>query len=381
MENTTINNIIIVTNGENPKIIEGANEQETNSEEQGVAQIGDTNGFTVHQIGIGAYKEIDIESDASTFKGPETSVGIQVVMDDTSNVDNAALSEMHNGDNIVIKTLVINVQNIQNQVVVTEQTQEVEPEIVENAIKKLIQNQETHDLFCRNCKSCVTKRVILKRSLKHGDVIVPIPDETHVDTGPDIMKAIVYGGLWECITSLSVISSAAGVDATTLNIVALGLANVFGGLVLLLRNLRLLKHEQATASYEDQLGRPGHFLLHAVVTVISYLIFGLISPIIYGFAFRKSDNKDYKLGIVAAASLVCIIFLSIVKANVQRPKKPYIQTILSYISVGFMISGAGYVAGYLINMLLKKLGIFDPRAPVTMYVPEAVAMEVAWSSY
>lgn len=40
MENTTINNIIIVTNGENPKIIEGANEQETNSEEQGVAQIG-----------------------------------------------------------------------------------------------------------------------------------------------------------------------------------------------------------------------------------------------------------------------------------------------------------------------------------------------------
>lgn len=33
--------------------------------------------------------------------------------------------------------------------------------------------------------------------------------------GVDIMKAIVYGGLLECITSLSVISSAAGGDATT----------------------------------------------------------------------------------------------------------------------------------------------------------------------
>jgi len=33
--------------------------------------------------------------------------------------------------------------------------------------------------------------------------------------GVDIIKAIVYGGLLECITSLSVITSAAGGDATT----------------------------------------------------------------------------------------------------------------------------------------------------------------------
>ncbi|KMT16755.1 hypothetical protein BVRB_3g050370 [Beta vulgaris subsp. vulgaris] len=55
-------------------------------------------------------------------------------------------------------------------------------------------------------------------------------------SGLDIIKAIVYGGLLECITSLSVITSAAGGDANTLNIVALGIANVFGGLIVLLHS-------------------------------------------------------------------------------------------------------------------------------------------------
>ncbi|KMS94791.1 hypothetical protein BVRB_015260 isoform A [Beta vulgaris subsp. vulgaris] len=61
-------------------------------------------------------------------------------------------------------------------------------------------------------------------------------------SGLDIIKAIVYGGLLECITSLSVITSAAGGDATTLNIVALGLANVFGGLIVLLHSVQKYHH-------------------------------------------------------------------------------------------------------------------------------------------
>ncbi|KAJ8425416.1 hypothetical protein Cgig2_020936 [Carnegiea gigantea] len=195
--------------------------------------------------------------------------------------------------------------------------------------------------------------------------------------GVDIIKAIVYGGLLECITSLSVITSAAGGDATTLNIVALGLANVFGGLVLLFHNLRVLKHEHGTERYVQQLGRPGYFCLHATVAVISYLIFGLMAPIIYGFCFRKSDNKDYKLTTLAAASLVSITVLSTAKACVRSPPKAYIQTVFYYISVGFMVSGVGYVAGDFINMLLKKLGVFDSRSAP----PEAGDMKAIWASY
>ncbi|XP_057546765.1 membrane protein of ER body-like protein isoform X2 [Amaranthus tricolor] len=196
--------------------------------------------------------------------------------------------------------------------------------------------------------------------------------------GVDIMKAIVYGGLLECITSLSVISSAAGGDATTLNIVALGLANVFGGFIVLFHNLKELKHEQGTERYSEQLGRAGHFVLHAFVSVLSYLVFGLMSPIIYGFTFRKSDNKDYKLATLAAASLVCITILSIGKAYVQKSPKPYFSTVFIYVSMGFMVSGITYVAGDLINMLLKKLGVFDYRAPRVL---GAGAVNGAWSAY
>ncbi|CAO2821430.1 unnamed protein product [Amaranthus hypochondriacus] len=237
---------------------------------------------------------------------------------------------------------------------------------------------------------------------KKGDVIIPMPDvpEPHplhpiVSTsetpllrqpsepprpgaGVDIMKAIVYGGLLECITSLSVISSAAGGDATTLNIVALGLANVFGGFIVLIHNLMELKQEQGTERYLEQLGRAGHFVLHAFVAILSYLVFGLMSPFIYGFTFRKSDNKDYKLATLAGASLVCITILSIGKAYVQKSPKPYFSTVFYYISMGFMVSGITYVAGDLINMLLKKLGVFDHRAPPVL---GAGAVNGAWSSY
>ncbi|XP_059660145.1 membrane protein of ER body 1-like isoform X2 [Cornus florida] len=53
----------------------------------------------------------------------------------------------------------------------------------------------------------------------------------------DILKSIVYGGLVESIASLSVVSSAAAADATTLNIVALGLANLIGGLFIIGHNV------------------------------------------------------------------------------------------------------------------------------------------------
>lgn len=229
--------------------------------------------------------------------------------------------------------------------------------------------------------------------------LAPIPDDVPHQTGPlqgldnslleqglprprggtgiDIIKAIVYGGLLESITSLSVIASAAGGDATTLNIVALGLANVFGGLVLLFHNLRILKREHATEHYIQELGRPGHFLLHATVAVISYLLFGLMAPIIYGFSFRKSDNKDFKLATLAAASFVCVLVLSTAKAYVRSPPKAYIQTVFYYLSIGFMVSGLGYVAGDLINELLKKLGVFDPKS----VVPQGGDVKGLWASY
>ncbi|GMP25127.1 hypothetical protein CsSME_00002143 [Camellia sinensis var. sinensis] len=216
--------------------------------------------------------------------------------------------------------------------------------------------------------------------------------------GLEIMKSILYGGLIESITSLGVVSSAAGADATTLNILALALANLIGGFFLIGHQLWELKNEnsgvtsnQATEGESDQvtqqqedryqelLGRRENFWLHAPVTLLSFLIVGSLPPVIYAFTFRKSNNSDFKLIAVAVASLLCIILLAIGKAYIQRPPKAYIKTVVYYVIMGFMASGVSYAAADLIKMLLEKLGWFDSDLLLTL--PETTTKQPGWGSY
>ncbi|KAF5177651.1 membrane protein of ER body-like protein [Thalictrum thalictroides] len=229
------------------------------------------------------------------------------------------------------------------------------------------------------------------RELESGDARPA--DEAGISGNWDIMKSIVYGGLVESIASLGLVSSAAGGDANTLNIVALGLASVIGGLSIIAHGLMDLKKEQYGGAtnpngmidrYQEVLGRRANFRLHSTVAVLSYLIFGLVAPITYGFSFRKSDNKEYKLIAVAAASLVCITLLAIAKAYVRKPPKAYIKTVLYFVSIGVMSSGLSYVIGQLIKELLDKLGWFepiviDPVPPPSFY--EQMAVKSSWGSF
>ncbi|XP_020277171.1 membrane protein of ER body-like protein isoform X7 [Asparagus officinalis] len=212
--------------------------------------------------------------------------------------------------------------------------------------------------------------------------MIPPADETRLDLGVqgiersrrenewDILKSIVYGGLMESITSLSVVSSAAGAGSSTLNICALGLANLIGGLLLIAHDLSELRSasdaeetnqsDEQIGRYWEKLGKREHFRRHAVFAILSYIIFGLLPPVIYGFAFRKSDNKEYKLIAVAASSLLCVAMLAIGKAHV-RPQKDYIKLILYYLAIAVPASGLSYVAGVMIDRLLVELGLFIPN--------------------
>ncbi|GAB4858653.1 hypothetical protein Ancab_010126 [Ancistrocladus abbreviatus] len=198
----------------------------------------------------------------------------------------------------------------------------------------------------------------------------------------DILKAIVYGGLVELITSLSVVTSAVGADATTLNVLALGVANVFGGLFVLAHSLRVLKHETSVERYEQQLGQIGHFPFHATIAILSYLVFGLMPPIVYCFSFRKSNNRDLKLATVASSALLCIVLLAIAKAYVRRPPKSYIKTLIYYVGLGIMVSGASFIVGDLLQLLLEKLGWFQSNYTVIVPVSEGTStkMKMAWAS-
>lgn len=168
----------------------------------------------------------------------------------------------------------------------------------------------------------------------------------------DILKSIVYGGLTVSLTSLGVVSSAAGGEAKTLTVIVMGLANVVAGLFVILNNVLDLDHY-----HQDQfIDTVGHsFWFNGSVAIVSYLIFGSLAPITYALSFRKSDDILHKFIATSAVSLVCILLLALGKARVRR--KSYIRAIIVYIVTGFCSAVAGFFAGEYIKKLLEKWGL------------------------
>ncbi|KAF2540764.1 hypothetical protein F2Q68_00030350 [Brassica cretica] len=187
----------------------------------------------------------------------------------------------------------------------------------------------------------------------------------------EILKSIVYGGLIEAITSLGVISSAAGSGASTLNILVLGLANLFGGLILIIHNLQELREEEPITTEDNQtnvqeegrykrlLGRRENFTLHVTVAIISFIIMGLLPPIVYYFSFSKTHNRDYKVASVFGASLLCIVLLALAKVHVRSPRGSHLKSVLKYAMIAVSVSGISYVVGNFVDQLLEKYGWSD----------------------
>ncbi|XP_027337097.1 membrane protein of ER body-like protein [Abrus precatorius] len=210
----------------------------------------------------------------------------------------------------------------------------------------------------------------------------------------EILKSIVYGGLNESLASLSVVTSAASADATTLNIVALAIANLIGGLFVLGHNLGELKAENPKRAensteeavvdrYNELLGQRENFFLHAFVAILSFIVFGLVPPVVYGFSFLESDDKDFKLAAVAGASLLCITMLSIGKAYIKRPNSylTYFQTVLYYVTTGAVASVLSYLAGDLVKTLVEKLGWFESTPPFALQIPRINVPQPGSGSY
>ncbi|XP_064971253.1 uncharacterized protein LOC103989917 isoform X1 [Musa acuminata AAA Group] len=231
--------------------------------------------------------------------------------------------------------------------------------------------------------------------LAHSDVRINVAEQTARDTEIsndwDILKSIVYGGLNESITSLAVVSSAAGADVSTLKIVALGLAKLIGGFLLITHELFELRtaQDEATEQKDEQGGRywellgwRANFRRHFPVATISYILFGLVPPVVYGFSFRRSDEKEFKLMAVAASSLLCTALLALCKAHV-KPQKGYVKTMVYYLVLGVSACGPSYLAGMMIDKLLEKLGLFDHgttlQSPPTLMCQDL--REPSWTSY
>lgn len=77
---------------------------------------------------------------------------------------------------------------VQRTADVIEEEEEVDIDDVEDYnVEKVLDNQETHDLFCPNCHSCITKRIVLKkrkRKIRH------VPEDPKRVRGPDPIDPI-----------------------------------------------------------------------------------------------------------------------------------------------------------------------------------------------
>ncbi|KAF7105845.1 hypothetical protein CFC21_106619 [Triticum aestivum] len=210
----------------------------------------------------------------------------------------------------------------------------------------------------------------------------------------DIPKAIVYGGLVESVTSLSVVSAAASSGAKTLDIFILGIANLMGGLPLIFHNIADLRDirdvnedNERVGHYWLQLGRRSKARLHMILALLSYIVFGLLPPILYGLSFRESNDRENKMMAVAGASLVCIALLALGKAHVKAAPRTYFKTLMYYLTVAVSSSGLSCVVGVLITRLLVHFEIIEqggsaaPPSPGLSFPHSVGAQTSAWASF
>ncbi|KAF5797433.1 putative Ccc1 family protein [Helianthus annuus] len=189
----------------------------------------------------------------------------------------------------------------------------------------------------------------------------------------EIMKSIVYGGSMAVNASLSVVAFAAASDATTLSIICLALASLVGGFFVIRHNLWELRDDcykfnssqdpnnEATRKYKELLGEVNYFPLHVFFTILSFVVFGMVPPVAYGYSFHETNDKDFTVVIVAIASLVCVSLLAIFKAYFNRCTSffQYIKTVVYYITTVVLVSCVFYIAGNLLTRFIEEHGFFD----------------------
>lgn len=137
--------------------------------------------------------------------------------------------------------------------------------------------------------------------------------------------------------------------------------------------------------YEVVLGNRENYILHFTLAIFSFVLFGLVPPLVYGFSFTKSNDKDLKLAAVAGASLLCIILLALGKAYIQRPNRwdVYFKMVASYVVIAAGAGGFSYLAGDLLDKVIKKYGWFEENPAfnlISLPLPEMSLAKPAWGS-
>lgn len=129
--------------------------------------------------------------------------------------------------------------------------------------------------------------------------------------------------------------------------------------------------QQPRTKYKELLGLVEHFPMHVFFAILSFLVFGIIPPMAYGYSFQKTNDKDFTMLVVAIASLVCVGLLAIFKGYIDRCNGfvGYLKTIMYYLTTAVTVSGVSYVAGNLVMRFIEEVGWFETSSGVAMTNP------------
>jgi hypothetical protein len=170
------------------------------------------------------------------------------------------------------------------------------------------------------------------------------------------LKSIVYGGLDVSLTSLGVVAAAAGGDAKTRNILALGLSNLIFGFLTFFYKIQDMRKENP-ARFHETVGP--RFWINGPLAMLSFLVFGALPVLVFAFSFRELNDHDYKMAATVLASTIAVIFLGCGKVAAKMTTLSYWRTLSTLIVTGIVAAVAGFYTGEYINKMLQKYGILD----------------------
>nr|PNR28953.1 hypothetical protein PHYPA_027645 [Physcomitrium patens] len=173
---------------------------------------------------------------------------------------------------------------------------------------------------------------------------------------PQYLKSIVYGGLDVSLTSLGVIAAAAGGDAKTRNVLALGLAYFCFGFIAFFYKIQDL-HSVSRTRFRESVGP--RFWVNGPLAMLSFLVFGPLPALAFGLSFRQSNGHDYKMAVTVVVSTVALALLGFGKVASKMTKLSYTRTVSTLIITGVVAAVVGFYSGYYISKLLESFGTFD----------------------
>ena len=98
------------------------------------------------------------------------------------------------------------------------------------------------------------------------------------------------------------------------------------------------------------------FWLNSLLAILSFVVFGSLPPLTYGFSFRQSNDYDYKMEATVAVSVIAIVLLGCGKVAAKMTQQSYIRTLSTLLFTGVAASVAGFYTGDYVSKLLEKFG-------------------------